>query len=124
MLKKAKGVIFNVNTSGLFHGGGLFAYSTSKHGMFGVTQAAAVDGRPFGIRAISLNPGGTWTGGMARSRKITEEEFLKQYGTGSNPLKRPAYPADFGAAVVFLSSPAAKHISGIHWYIDGGSHAR
>lgn len=125
MLKKAKGVIFNVNTAGLGHGSaGAFAYPVSKHGMFGVTQAAAIDGRPFGIRAISLNPGGTWTGGMARSRKITEEEFLKLTGEGNTPLKRPAYPADLGAAVVFLSSPQAKQFSGIHWNVDGGSSAR
>jgi cyclopentanol dehydrogenase len=125
LLKAARGLVINVNTAGLGHGSaGAFAYPSAKHGMHGITMAAAADGRPLGIRAISLNPGGTWTGGMARSRKITEDDYLKQTREGATPLKRPAYPADLGAAAVFLASDAARALSGIHWFVDGGSSAR
>lgn len=125
LLKRARGVIINVNTAGLGRGSaGAFAYPSAKAGMLGVTLAAAADGRPHGIRVISLNPGGTWTGGMERSRRISEDDYLRQTRDGATPLKRPAYPADLGAAAVFFASDAARGISGIHFYVDGGSSAR
>jgi NAD(P)-dependent dehydrogenase (short-subunit alcohol dehydrogenase family) len=34
-------------------------YSTSKHGLWGLTQCTALDGRPFGITASCLHPGNT-----------------------------------------------------------------
>lgn len=123
LLKKSRGVIFNMNSTAGIHGSaGGFAYPASKGGMLGITRAAAVDGRPHGIRAISVHPGSTWTPGMQRARSIDEEEFLKR--SVSIPLKRPAYPADIAVAVVYLASDAARHISGIQVNIDGGGIAR
>ncbi|MCC2669872.1 MAG: short-chain dehydrogenase/reductase [Armatimonadetes bacterium] len=34
-------------------------YSTSKHGLWGLTQCTALEGRPFGIAASCLHPGNT-----------------------------------------------------------------
>lgn len=125
LLKASRGVIINFNTAGIGRGSAsAFAYPCSKAGMLGVTLAAAADGRPHGIRVISLNPGGTWTGGMERSRRISEDDYLKQTRDGGTPLKRPAYPADLGAAAVFFASDAARAISGVHFFVDGGSSAR
>lgn len=39
--------------------GGSAPYSTSKHAIWGLTQASALDGRPFGITASCLHPGNT-----------------------------------------------------------------
>jgi len=123
LLKKSKGVVFNMNsTAGITGSAGGFAYPASKGGMFGVSKGAAHDGRKDGVRVISLHPGSTWTWGMERERKIDEAEFLKR--SVGIPLKRPAYPADVAASVVYLGSDAAKHISGIQFNIDGGTIAR
>ncbi len=35
------------------------AYTAAKHGIWGLTQAAALDGRPFGIAVSCLHPGNT-----------------------------------------------------------------
>jgi NAD(P)-dependent dehydrogenase (short-subunit alcohol dehydrogenase family) len=124
LLKASRGVIFNMNSTGGIHGAaGNFAYPASKGGMLGITRAAAADGKPFGIRAISLHPGSTWTPGMARARGIDEAGFLERTRQ-SIPLKRPAYPADIATAVVYFSSEAARSVSSIQFNIDGGTVAR
>jgi len=123
MLKKSRGVVFNMNsTAGITGSAGGFAYPASKGGMFGLSKGAARDGRADGIRVISIHPGSTWTPGMQRARAVDEEEFLKR--SVGIPLKRPAYPADVAASIVYFSSDAAKHFSGLQFNIDGGTIAR
>lgn len=126
LLKKSKGVVINMNsTAGHYGSAGGFAYPASKGGMFGLNKAAALDGKPFGIRAISLHPGATWTPGMARARNLTEQAFIDGIKkTRSMPLGYPVYPGDVAAAVVYFASDAARKFSGVEFNIDGGSIAR
>jgi len=126
LMKKAGGVIMNMNSTAGLHGSpNSAAYTSSKGALLGLTRAAAIDGRPFGIRVISLHPGITWTNGMATVSGDSEEVYNdKIKAAGSIPLGHPAKPADVAASVVFLASDAARHISGIEFMIDGGSGAR
>ncbi|MBM3513690.1 MAG: SDR family oxidoreductase [Alphaproteobacteria bacterium] len=126
LLKKSKGVVLNMNsTAGHYGSAGGFAYPASKGGMFGLSKAAALDGKPFGIRSISLHPGSTWTPGMARARKLTEQDFVAGIRkTRSMPLGYPLYPGDVATAVVYFASDAARKFSGIAFNIDGGMIAR
>jgi NAD(P)-dependent dehydrogenase (short-subunit alcohol dehydrogenase family) len=124
LLDKTNGVIVNVDggSRGAVTG---TAYQASKAAMRGLSMAAAHDGRPLGIRVISLHPGATWTPGLAYMYKTDEQEFLDNLEkTRTTPLGYPAYPLDIGAAVVFLASDSARRISNIEMWIDGGSSAR
>jgi NAD(P)-dependent dehydrogenase (short-subunit alcohol dehydrogenase family) len=70
---------------------GLMAYNVSKYGVIGLTEAIAVEGKPFGISAISLSPG------------AVDTEMLRQ----ANPQLRPGLtPADVAELIVaLLDSP-------------------
>lgn len=127
LLSKEGGVVMYTNSTGGLHGSkDSFAYPASKAGMLGLAMAAAEDGKKVGIRSISLHPGGTWSPGTAWVGKWkSEEEYLDSIRKSANiPLLAPAYPSDIGSAVVYLSSDAARHITGIQFMIDGGGSAR
>jgi len=121
LLKKSGGVILDINSgAGQSGAPGGTAYRSSKGGLLGLSRAAAVDGRRHGIRVISVHPGLTWTSGMERVRGRTQydQDVLNV------PLGRGAESADVAAALVYLASDDAQHITGIEYNIDGGSSAR
>jgi NAD(P)-dependent dehydrogenase (short-subunit alcohol dehydrogenase family) len=72
---------------------GLAAYNASKNGVIGLTEGIAVDGKPFGITAISVSPG------------AVDTEMLRR----ANPLLRPGLVPDQVAAMIvaLLDSPLA-----------------
>jgi NAD(P)-dependent dehydrogenase (short-subunit alcohol dehydrogenase family) len=49
-------------------------YSTSKHGLWGLTQCTALEGRPYGIAASCLNPGNTLNERRAQRLTVQDEE--------------------------------------------------
>ena len=121
LMKDKGGVILDIN-SGAGQGGapGGTAYRGSKGGLLGLSRAAALDGRRHGIRVISVHPGLTWTSGMER---VFGREGYDQI-VQSIPFGYGAESEDVAAAVVYLASDGAKHITGIEYNIDGGSSAR
>src|SRR5260370_15215100 len=58
MLRQGAGTIVNsASITARFGGPGMPAYFACKHGVLGLTKAAAADGRRFGLRAIAVCPG-------------------------------------------------------------------
>jgi NAD(P)-dependent dehydrogenase (short-subunit alcohol dehydrogenase family) len=72
---------------------GLAAYNVSKYGVIGLTEAIAVEGRPYGITAICVSPG------------AVDTEMLRR----ANPDLRPGLtPADVARLILaLLDSPLA-----------------
>jgi NAD(P)-dependent dehydrogenase (short-subunit alcohol dehydrogenase family) len=70
---------------------GLSAYNVSKYGIIGLTEAIAVEGKPYGISAICVSPG------------AVDTEMLRR----ANPDLRPGLvPADVANLIVaLLDSP-------------------
>ena len=52
------------------------AYSTSKHGLWGLTQVTALEGRPFGITCGCLHPGNVEVETLAESRRLNGEPTM------------------------------------------------
>jgi NAD(P)-dependent dehydrogenase (short-subunit alcohol dehydrogenase family) len=97
------------------------AYTAAKHGVVGLTRALALALGPRGITVNALCPGWVATDMAAaryRALGITERE-----AAAMAPLARVASPEDIAAAVLFLLSPAARHITGQAIPIDGGASA-
>jgi NAD(P)-dependent dehydrogenase (short-subunit alcohol dehydrogenase family) len=69
-------------------------YSASKHGLWGLTQVTALEGRPFGISCGCLHPGNVLVERRQGSTKVEDEE----------PMMTPAELAQ--AAVVMATLPA------------------
>lgn len=87
-------------------------YGASKGALDRIVIAAARELGPLGISANVLNPGPIDTGWM--SREVREELTVRQ------PGGRLGTPADIGATVAFLLSPAGRWVSGQLVKADGG----
>ncbi len=93
----------------------LAAYGMSKAGIAMLAQQLTLDLAPHGITVNCVSPGATLT-------ERTQEEEPDYAGAWAqlNPNGRVGMPSDVAAAVAFLLSPAAAHISGQQLTIDGG----
>jgi NAD(P)-dependent dehydrogenase (short-subunit alcohol dehydrogenase family) len=87
------------------------AYVAAKHGVHGLTRAAALELGGTGIRVNAVAPGVTRTG----MTSAVSDELLR-----SVPLGRMAEPEEIAAAVVWLCSPEASYITGSVLAADGG----
>jgi NAD(P)-dependent dehydrogenase (short-subunit alcohol dehydrogenase family) len=87
------------------------AYIAAKHGVHGLTRAAALELGGTGIRVNAIAPGVTRTG----MTSAVSDELLRAV-----PLGRIAEPAEIAAAAVWLCSPEASYITGSVLVADGG----
>jgi NAD(P)-dependent dehydrogenase (short-subunit alcohol dehydrogenase family) len=112
MRRQGRGAI--VNTSSMLGDAAMpdnGAYIAAKHGVNGLTRAAAVELAGAGIRVNAVAPGVTRTG-MTSS---VSAELLQRV-----PLSRIAEPEEIAAAVVWLCSPQASYVTGTVLVVDGG----
>ena len=121
-LKKTKGSIVNVSSvNGQQSFAGCFSYCTSKAAMDMMTECAALDLAPFGVRVNSVNPGVTRTELHRRGGKTEAQykAFLERC-TKTHPIGRIAEPGEIADAIIYLASSKAGCITGTHLMIDGG----
>ena len=103
-----------VNTSSMLSAAAMpsnCAYVAAKHGVDGLTRAAALELGGTGIRVNAIAPGVTRT----RMTSAVSDELLRMV-----PLGRIAEPEEIAAAAVWLCSPEASYITGSVVVADGG----
>jgi len=100
-------------TSAPAHG----VYGMSKSAIMSMVRTAAVELGPVGIRVNSVAPGTTRTPRMTADDQF--ETTLTQTALRT-PLRRVGEPSDVAAALLFLASGLAAHISGQNLVVDGG----
>ncbi|MCB0130846.1 MAG: SDR family oxidoreductase [Caldilineaceae bacterium] len=113
-----------VNTSsifGLVAAPGYSAYIASKHGVAGLTKAAAVDYARYNIRVNAVCPGFIATQMVA---PIADNPRLLDASLRSQAIRRPGEPEEVAAAVVWLCSDQATFVTGHMMSVDGGQAAR
>jgi NAD(P)-dependent dehydrogenase (short-subunit alcohol dehydrogenase family) len=119
MLKHGGGAIVNTSSgAGVIGIKGSPAYTAAKHGVIGLTRAAALDYAAQNIRVNAVCPGyietpmmTRFTGGTAEGRaKVISEEPVGRMGTAE----------EIASAVVWLCSDMAKFVIGSAMVIDGG----
>ena len=101
-------------------------YAASKGAVISLTKTAAQELGKYDITVNAICPGITHTNilsNIVKKRALeqdkSEEDIMKHY-VRDIPLKRPNYPEDIAAMVVFLSSEGARNISGQSYNVDGG----
>jgi NAD(P)-dependent dehydrogenase (short-subunit alcohol dehydrogenase family) len=94
------------------------AYTAAKHGLLGLTKAAALDYAAQNIRINAVCPGYIETPMMDRFTGGTPEGRAKVIG--EEPIGRMSKPEEIAAAVVWLCSDAAAFMIGHAMVIDGG----
>jgi NAD(P)-dependent dehydrogenase (short-subunit alcohol dehydrogenase family) len=119
MLKQGGGAIVNTSSgAGVkgFKGGA--AYVPAKHGVVGLTKAAALDYAQSNIRINAVCPGIIDTSMMQRFSGGTPEG--RQTVIAQEPVGRMGTPDEIAAAVVWLCSDAASFVVGSAMVVDGG----
>jgi NAD(P)-dependent dehydrogenase (short-subunit alcohol dehydrogenase family) len=91
------------------------AYVTSKHGLLGLSRAAAIEGAPHNVRSNCVIPGFIETPMMAGIDPDTRAKL-----SGLVPQKRLGTAEEVAEVAAFLLSDAASYVTGQSWSVDGG----
>jgi NAD(P)-dependent dehydrogenase (short-subunit alcohol dehydrogenase family) len=119
MLKQGGGAIVNCSSiAGLVGFPNIPAYVASKHGVVGLTKAAALEYAKQNIRVNAVCPGvihtpmiDRFTGGNTEAMKAL---------TAGEPIGRMGKPSEVADAVVYLCSNRASFVTGLAMQVDGG----
>lgn len=109
---KIKGSIINVSSIlGLVGFQHAVAYTAAKHGVVGLTKAAALELAPLGIRVNTVNPA------FIKTPMITglEDAVLPMH-----PAARLGTPEEVAALICFLGADEASFVTGASYLVDGG----
>jgi len=119
MLKQGSGSIVN-NASSVGHVGmaNMAVYVAAKHGVIGLTQAAALENATQGIRINAVSPGSVET--PMGVRAFGSMESYRQALSPAHPMGRIGFPNEIAEAVLFLCSTGASFITGQALAVDGG----
>lgn len=100
---------------------GMSAYCSAKAGLSMLTQVAALELGPRGIRVNAVAPGFVHTPLTEGAAAIPGvlEEYVE-----NTPLGRPGTPEEVAAAVAFLCSPQSSWLTGEILDLNGGAHLR
>ncbi len=96
----------------------LIPYTAAKHGVVGLTKAAAMHGARNGIRANTICPGFIVTGLMGPLRESLGSDEALDGLEQSIPMQRFGTPAEVGALVTYLLSDDASYVTGAVVPID------
>lgn len=120
MVDAGAGAIVNMASgAGILGFPGLPAYVASKHGVVGLTKAAALEYVGAGVRVNAVCPGSVPTP-MLESY-LAGDETMEKMLTMAVPMGRLGTPEEIAAATVWLCSDAASYVVGHALPVDGGT---
>ncbi|WP_424638175.1 SDR family oxidoreductase [Embleya sp. AB8] len=128
MVKRRGGSIVIVScTAGLVGYRNFDAYVAAKHGLIGLTRAAALDYAPYGVRVNALCPGTLHDDpGTGESPYTSVAGRYDEPETTSLPARRTNVPTepDVAGAALWLAGDDARQITGSLLAVDGGYRVR
>jgi NAD(P)-dependent dehydrogenase (short-subunit alcohol dehydrogenase family) len=120
MLEKKQGCIINISSMAAQYGIPLvISYTAAKTGIEGMTKAMAVELSPNGIRVNCVAPGFIATNMSAKA--LDSDPQRKAKVMSRTPMGKLGVPEDVAEAIYFLSSDAAKYVTGVILSVDGGN---
>ncbi len=115
-------VVNNASIAGAIGIGGLAAYAAAKHGVVGLTRAAALAHAADGVRVNALVTGNVDTP-LYRELLGVGPEVERAALSAPNPSGRVAGPEEIAAFVAFLLSDESRFVTGATLPVDGGATA-
>lgn len=106
------GVVINVSSIlGLVGFLNAPAYVAAKHGVLGLTKAAALELGPLGIRVVAVSPAFIVTPLISGHEEVTKP---------LHPIGRLGEPVEVANLIAFLASDEASFMTGATYLVDGG----
>jgi len=122
MVRARRGAIVNTaSIAGVVAEPGVTGYVAAKHGVIGLTKAAAIEYAAAGIRVNALAPGWVET---PMTVALKSDSALAERLRGATPIARPAQPEEMAGPVLFLCSDAASYVTGHVHVADGAATVR
>jgi 3-oxoacyl-[acyl-carrier protein] reductase len=116
MIKQRAGsIVFVSSIVGISGNAGQTAYAATKAGLLGLTRSLAKELGSRNVRVNAVAPGLIETAMTAELPDAARAAFL-----GGVALGRPGTPEDVAGVVTFLSSDAARYVTGQTIVVDGG----
>jgi NAD(P)-dependent dehydrogenase (short-subunit alcohol dehydrogenase family) len=125
MRKQGSGSIVNIGSTASLQGYGLLSgYTSSKHGLLGLTRSVALENADVPIRANCVCPGPVDTPLMRSIEKIVnpdDPDAAHEMFAGTTALKRYGAPEEIAELVLFLlRDKVSAYVTGASFSIDGG----
>lgn len=97
------------------------AYTAAKHGVQGLTKAAALEYSAQGIRVNAVGPGFIHTPLISA---LEQDAGVNAALVGAHPIGRLGQPEEVAELVTWLASSKASFVTGAYYPVDGGYLAR
>jgi NAD(P)-dependent dehydrogenase (short-subunit alcohol dehydrogenase family) len=121
MLARGGGAIVNTASVGaIIANPNMAPYVAAKHGVAGLTKAAAIEYARAGIRVNAIAPGLVRT---AMTEAWFQDAAFMQGFLAASPIGRAADPSEMTGMILHLCSDAASFTNGQVFVIDGGQTA-
>jgi len=118
MLQSGGGAIVNnASIAGMIAEPGISAYIAAKHGVIGLSKAAAVEYANKGVRVNALAPGLVNT---AMTKAWFDNPNMSAHFVANTPIGRVSEPAEIAGMVLFLCSDLASFALGQTFVFAGG----
>jgi len=103
------------------------AYVAAKHGLVGLTKAAALEVATTGVTVNAICPGWVLTplvqkqvDARAEREGVDNDEAKRRLLADKQPSLQFTTPEQLGELAVFLCGAAADNVQGVAWAMDGG----
>ncbi len=112
-------VIFISSMTGIFGMEKVIAYGTSKTAVIGMMRMMVTEYASFNVRVNTIAPG--WIQSDMLENALNADRERKNKIISRIPYKKFGAGEDIGQAAVYLSSDAAKYVTGVVLPVDGGA---
>ncbi|MBX7550184.1 SDR family oxidoreductase [Streptomyces sp. NPDC004232] len=129
MVERRAGTIVNIaSVAGLVGYRNFAGYVAAKHGLVGLTKAAALDYASHNVRVNAVCPGnirdepamdGRMLSEVARALDVPLAEHAELF-TADQPMNSLVDPADVADAALWLAGDGSRHVTGTTLTVDAG----
>lgn len=117
--RRSGSVLFISSMTGIFGMEKVTAYGTSKTALIGMMRGMVTEYSAFNVRVNSIAPG--WIQSDMLEKALNADIERKNKIISRIPYKNFGSGEDIGHAAVYLSSDAAKYVTGVVLPVDGGA---
>jgi gluconate 5-dehydrogenase len=111
-------ILFTASMASIFGIPQVVAYTAAKSAYTGMVKALAVELSPKGVRVNAIAPG--WIESAISKKALANDPARLNKILSRTPMAKMGEPDDIAYAAVYLSSPAAKFVTGTTLVVDGG----